>query len=140
MATLKDLKDELTTLAEESEWPAFFGADCPPSMAHDLEGTLFRLVKSDPPTAQDFKSAYELGVFAGQDHHIRAGLSCSKTIEHLAAVKKLVPTRRQDKVASAELDAVHGKCLQTGKAGHWTAWLRSAALSAAPTLFGVVQP
>ena len=41
------------------KWPEFFPDNCPPAEAEPASGTFYRLVRHNPPRAEDFKSAFE---------------------------------------------------------------------------------
>ena len=47
--------DSLTKLT----WPDFYPEDCPPLEAEPVSGTFYRLVRNNPPRAEDFKSVFE---------------------------------------------------------------------------------
>jgi hypothetical protein len=98
------------------DWPP----GCPPEDAEDANGEVFRLAKTDPPTAADFQSFHELGITRG-DPILRCGLSVfriASDAEH--ASRKF---RNLGKIlAKAMLEAAHGKTKQTGKPTHTTWW------------------
>ncbi|HEV3255254.1 MAG TPA: hypothetical protein VG013_00105 [Gemmataceae bacterium] len=98
------------------DWPD----RCPPDDAEDANGEVFRVAKANPPTADDFKSYYELGVKRG-DLVLRCGVSVFRLVldaEH--ASRKF---RNMGKViAKAVLRAEHGKTKQTGRPTHTTWW------------------
>lgn len=120
-----------------SEWPEHFPACCPPDVAPDVSGEVFRLVMADPPSETDTKSYLELGKGGKGRECLRAGLSCAKTREHLEELRAL-PTLKGCKIAAATLTPDHGKMMQTGAAGHHTLWLRASVLPEARAMFRVV--
>jgi len=121
------------------EWPDTFAHPdhpCPPTDAIDLDGEVFVLVANLQPTADDFLSALQRGVFLDKPHPLRAGLSCALTETALERRRKRVPRLRGHHVARARLHPVHGKHKQTtDDVTHYTMWLRTAALRDAPSLF-----
>lgn len=121
------------------EWPETFAHPehpCPPTDAIDLDGEVFVLVANPQPTADDFRSALQRGVFLDKPHPLRAGLSCALTATALERRRKRVPRLRDHHVAQARLHPVHGKHKQTtDDVTHYTMWLRTAALRDAPSLF-----
>jgi hypothetical protein len=128
---------------ELPEWPAMFthpDGSCPPADAVDLDGEIFVLVASSPPTADDFRNAKERGVFPGVPHCLRVGLSCALAAAALVKRQKRVPRLKNHLIASAPLRPAHGKHKQTtDDLTHYTMWLRTVALQAAPGLFSVRQ-
>lgn len=125
------------------EWPEMFkhlDGSCPPADAVDLNGEIFVLVAGSPPTPDDFRCARERGVFPDAPHCLRVGLSCAIAADPLLKRQKRVPRLKHHLIASAHLNAAHGKHQQTtSDLTHYTMWLRSAALQAAPGLFSVLQ-
>lgn len=98
------------------DWPP----GCPPEDAEDAQGEVFRVVKKQPPTDDDFKTYHEQGIVRG-DPILRCGLSVfrlASDAEH--ASRKF---RNMGKlIAKALLQAEHGKTKQTGKPTHTTWW------------------
>lgn len=43
----------------ELQWPDFYPENCPPVEAEPASGTVYRLVKHNPPRAEDFLSTWE---------------------------------------------------------------------------------
>lgn len=118
-------------------WPAHFPSCCPPTDARDLQGKVYRLVATDPPTAADMLSALERGAFPKKDQCQRAALSCALTVEDLAAIRNNVPKLRDQMIAFASLSAADGKIKQTGRPGHYSMWLCASTLQNSANLFKV---
>lgn len=98
------------------DWPA----GCPPSDAVDAHGEVFRVARTNPPTAEDFKSYHELGIARG-DPILRCGVSVfllASDAEH--ASRKFRNMGRV--IAKATLRPEHGKTKQTGRPTHTTWW------------------
>lgn len=99
------------------DWPA----NCPPDDAADAEGDVFRLVKSDQPTAEDFKTFHELGTRINAPACLRCGLSVFRNkadVEHLhQAYPKLGKF-----IARGTLKPEHGRTRATGRPTHTTWW------------------
>ncbi len=125
--------------APENEWPDFYPDDCPPSDANDLDGVVYRLVKSNPPTEADARSHLELGASPKAPPCQRSGLSCALDREYLEDVRRAVPYRRKNRIARGEFHSEHGKIKQTGPdRGHHTMWLRAPFLAKLPEMLRVV--
>lgn len=54
-----------------TDWPN----DCPPLNADDAAGTVFRIVKNDPPLVVDFATHHETGRLKNAPACLRCGLS-----------------------------------------------------------------
>lgn len=126
-----------TSASGVSLWPSHFPACCPPTDAHDLGGTVFLLVATDPPTALDFECAKERGTFKGKDECRRASLSCGVTLEYITELRDSSPRLKCHLIASAKLSASDGKIKQVGSPGHHSMWLRQASLQTGTALFQV---
>lgn len=119
-------------------WPPHFPDGCPPPDATDTSGTLYRFVKTDPPTDADMASWLELGIGKGSNCK-RAALSCYRSKRHLEQVRSTAPRRRFDKIAQIELASHHGKMKEDdGPDTHCSLWLYRKYLQDAPRLFVVV--
>lgn len=130
---------DIESVAAVLEWPAHFPDGCPPVEADDLAGNILYLVGSNPPTADDFRSAAERGAFPDGPPCERAALSCGVARDSMDRLRKAVPRLRAMRIAQASLQPQHGKLRQTGRPGHHSMWLRAYALQAAPSLFTVVS-
>ena len=115
--------------------------DCPPDDAQPATGTVYRMLKGDRPTPDDFLSFRELKPGkAYPSDCIASGLSVYTEIEGIRQLQRRVPRFRKAKVGQGELDAVHGTIKNTPSqlhASHHTWWL---AREAEPwTFFSVIE-
>lgn len=130
------MSEDLSNEHPTDKWPDHFGEDCPPASAGALDGVIFYLVETCPPTADDFKCAIDRGSFEQQPRCLRAGLSCAVEAAALERRRERIPRLRTHQIASASLSQEHGNYAQTTSIpDHYTMWLRKRALAAAPTLF-----
>ena len=101
-------------------FPADWPEGCPPDDAEDANGEVFRIVKSDPPTAADFQSYHEMGMARGYPCR-RCGLSVFRSrsdAEHASrAFRNLGKV-----ITEGMLLPEHGKTKQTGRPSHTTWW------------------
>ena len=70
-----------------SAWPQ----GCPPENAEAASGELFRVAKTNPPSAEDFKSHEELGKKSTGPQCLRVGLSLFQTIDDAEHLTQLFP-------------------------------------------------
>jgi hypothetical protein len=105
-----------------AHFPANWPENCPPLDAEDARGTVYRLVKSDPPIADDFRSHAELGKMPKAPPCLRHGLSTFRRYEDANHQRDLLPYLG-DKIAMAELKPEHGKTkLTQGRQPTHTTW------------------
>lgn len=101
-----------------NEWPD----DCPPTGAEppEQEKTVYRAVDNEPPTADDFQSAYQLGNRLNADDCLRRALSVftkESDLEH-----KMKAFNIGDKVAEGTLNEESGRTKDTGNDSHLSWW------------------
>jgi hypothetical protein len=123
------------------QWPDYFPPDCPPAEAQLASGQVYRLIKAENPTSQDFKSYREIYPTRKFDmpECIVCGLSVYRDVGDITRLKARVPAMRKLQTATGELDASLGKILHTSgrEKSHHTWWV---AMGAKPWLvFNVVQ-
>lgn len=99
---------------------------CPPEAAECIDSPLivFRLVKADPPTEQDFRSQRAekpTSRFSGVSECQARGLSVFTRNEDGRRALKL-PNLRGRLLCSVDLSAGAGKIQQTGAPSHHTWW------------------
>jgi len=123
--------------AAESDWPSHFPADCPPDDANALDGNVYMLVETDPPTPKDTECAMDRGSHPNKPSCVRAALSCARSRDHLEELQREVPRLRRHVVAVAALGPEHGKIKQTGREDHYSMWMRAKYLHIGHTLFKV---
>jgi len=111
-------------------FPDFFPDGCPPETAEPTSGRVYRWVKTNPPTSEDFKSHYELGKPRRRNTNPcqYVGLSVYRSVE--VAVDRLVSLKERlpnldfgDHIAEGDLTEDHGKIEQSGRdSEHHTWW------------------
>lgn len=119
------------------EWPSHFPTNCPPADALDLNGTVFLLIATDPPTDEDMKCAIDRGTHRNKPECLRAALSCAVESDHLEEVRQASPRLKHHKLACASLKPHHGKIKQTGSPGHHSMWMRAQHLAIGYQLFSL---
>lgn len=100
------------------------GCPSPESAEITAERLVFRLVRSAPPTADDFRShrAENPGrIYPGVSECQACGLSVFSE-RHACAMALKLPTQRGKEVCRMRLTAGAGRIQQTGKAAHHTWW------------------
>lgn len=101
---------------------------CPPPEAVDVNGDVYRFVRSDPPAHTDMRSWQDEGRNPGQgDPCGRCGLSVLTRLEDVAVARKAIPGFRKRLVAKATLRPEHGRICETGNhRWHYDLWVRTA--------------
>jgi hypothetical protein len=95
-----------------TSFPGSWPADCPPADALAASGVVFRIIKSGPPSADDFLSYRELGKLDERRPCECVGLSVFFDLadaQHYADKYPYVGTL----VAKAKLEAIHGRLKST---------------------------
>jgi hypothetical protein len=118
--------------AVTSEWPEYYPGDIPPPEAKNASGTAFRLVKSIPPQATDFRSTYEEDIQRNGRPRTTKSPSLYGTSLHLnakasAATRERFPPLRGRRIACGTLDPSHGRMSEVDASAHFTVWFRAAA-------------
>lgn len=108
------------------EWPDFYPENCPPTEAESASGTVYRLVRNNPPQAEDFKSTWE--EFPGRfpEPTIKnSGVSIYTDPQDIERLKNRIRQLRDRKTAEGELNPALGFIQQTeGKEkSHYTWWI-----------------
>ncbi|WP_440998067.1 hypothetical protein [Arhodomonas sp. SL1] len=98
-------------------FPAAWPNDCPPADAESPKGEYYRIVKTNPPSDQDFLSHAERGKSGGGDCCMRCGLSVFSDVEEARHAKKVMPALGEHLVVAA-LDARHGRTKRTPSRRH----------------------
>jgi len=108
------------------EWPDFYPENCPPEEAEPASGTVYRLVKHNPPQAEDFLSTWEEfpGRFPKPNTRI-SGASVYTDLKDIERLKNRIAHLRNRKTAKGELNPTLGFIQQTeGKEkSHHTWWI-----------------
>jgi hypothetical protein len=115
------------------DWPN----DCPPPDAVAAAGEVFRLVKTNPPTAADLASHRETGRLPNAPPCLRCGLSVFRDVQDAVHQQRLIPKLGRW-IARGTLSVEHGQTKQTPsqQPTHTTWWAYEGINRAA--LFTVV--
>ncbi len=85
-------------------WPSFYPDLCPPAEATPAEGTVLRLVRNDPPRADDFRPwSVENGRVARSKPCQSCAVSVFDQIDDVRRMQRRVPSQRVKPVAEGEL-------------------------------------
>ena len=116
------------------KWPEFYPDNCPPAEAEPASGTFYRLVRHNPPRAEDFKSAFEENpkLFTHIPMVKRCGLSVQKDLqdserlERLERIKKRARKFKNRQIAEGNLNPTLGMIKHTPShdyKSHHTWWI-----------------
>ena len=97
----------------ELEWPDFYPANCPPVEAEPASGTVYRLVRNNPPRMEDFRTPFEEnpGRFNNKPSIKNCGLSVHTDMqdsEQLQKMTKMIPRFKNSQIAEGELNPTLG--------------------------------
>jgi hypothetical protein len=110
-------------------WPEHFPESCPPDMALDPNGEVYRFVSKDPPSEKDFISMRlrkPQEKFEDLEKECRAcGLSVLSTLEDIEKMRRRLPPMKKKLIAIGNLGSKHGKILHTPsfESSHHTWWV-----------------
>ena len=95
------------------EWPDFYPANCPPAEAEPASGTVYRLVRHNPPQAEDFVTFFERnpGRFKNEPNMMcqSCGVSVYTDMQDVKRLKNRYKRRfGRRKIAEGELNPTHG--------------------------------
>lgn len=103
-------------------FPAYMPDCCPPADASDAAGKVFRIVRHNPATADDFKTHTEKGTARSADACERAGVSVFLTHRQACHRLRLSP-HLGTMIAAGTLTPTHGKMhVNKPEAGHANWW------------------
>jgi hypothetical protein len=112
-------------------WPEYYPANVPPTEAVDAGGEAYRIVRSIPPQAIDFRSSVEDYRARGLEvpaHKFwqACGTSVYTELEGCRTTRQRYPALRERRIAKGLLLAAHGKMMKTegGHPSHMTVWFR----------------
>lgn len=123
-------------------WPDHYPQSCPPSVAIELSGTIYRFINGADPSERDFQSHYERHPEKdwGTDACKARGLSVLRSTADCGEMRKAIPALRKKRVAVAALSVRVGLIAPTPSRsceGHST-WWRALQPSAVVGLFTTV--
>jgi hypothetical protein len=99
------------------DWPV----GCPSQDAEPAQGEVYRLVKTNPPGPQDFKTNHDMGTRKNTDPCLRCGLSVFRQKVDAEHLYRAYP-RLGKFIAKGMLKPEHGVTKQTGRPTHTTWW------------------
>lgn len=122
----------MTFTAPSLSWPADFPVGVPPRDAVPARGTAFRLVKSIPPTADDFLATIvehpnPSRQYEGDDLVNAHAASFHTDLEASKRTRKRYKGLRERRIASGVLVAEFGVQKPTYGPGHLSVWLYEQA-------------
>jgi hypothetical protein len=124
----------MTSRADDREWPSYYPAGVPPDEAKDAAGCAFRIVKTIPPAAADFRSSFEeyteKGTPIPANKLVQAyGTSLHTDITGSRETRNRFRPLRNRRIATGILVSAHGKMMETGgiHPSHITVWFRLRA-------------
>lgn len=96
------------------KWPEFYPENCPPEDAEPASGTVYRLVRHDPPQAEDFKTPWEEYPGRFPEPTIEnCGLSVHTDLHDSERLKDRVPQFRKRQIAEGILNPKLGMIQHT---------------------------
>lgn len=113
------------------KWHDFYPDDCPPDDAEPASGIVYRLVRHDPPEAEDFETLYEERpiFFENKQNDFickGCGVSVCRDFEDIKRLQRSSGKMRKRKVAEGTVHSKHGMILHTPSAlykSHHTWWI-----------------
>lgn len=123
-------------------WPSFYPDDCPPADAMPASGGAYRLVETNPPRREDFRSHRDR--FPERPFHVpewqACGVSIYRDVEDIKRLRRRIRKLRSLDIAYGELEPSLGLVLptpSTSEPSHYTWWI---PVEASPwKVFSVVQ-
>ena len=113
------------------EWPHFYPENCPPAEAKPASGKVYRLVRSDPAQAEDFRTLFEENPRWSKNKPTTTvckgcGLSVYTDLQDIKQLKDRYKRKfGKYKIAEGELDAKFGMIQNTPakEESHHTWWV-----------------
>ena len=113
------------------EWPHFYPENCPPAEARLASGKVYRLVRRDPPQAEDFKPLFEENPQRFRNEPstkicIACGLSVHTNLQDSERLRKRVRKFKNRQIAEGELHPTFGMMQHSPSSNfksHHTWWL-----------------
>lgn len=96
-------------------------AGCPKADVDEFEGTAYRVVRANPPTAEDLRTYLELNLLPNADPCKRGSISLFSTLAQ-AQHRLLVSPHLGEFVASVSLTCKHGRVGKPSSSGHIDWW------------------
>lgn len=103
------------------KFPDYFPSCCPPENAIDANGAVFRVVKNEDLTSDDFLSHHELETAITANPCSRCGVSVFNSFQKALHLQRMRPTLG-NAIAEGNLNPSAGKMLLTIKSGHIDWW------------------
>ncbi|RKU24562.1 hypothetical protein C6497_17215 [Candidatus Poribacteria bacterium] len=113
------------------QWPDFYPENCPPEEAEPASGTVYRLVRHDPPQAEDFRTFFQENpnFFEGKPTDLICkghGVSVYTDPEDIKQLKERSKKFKNRHIAKGELNSTLGVIQNTPSRqlkSHHTWWL-----------------
>lgn len=122
---LPSIGTELVQLPDSYE--DYLPLGCPPDSAQKIQKVVYRLVRNDPPTAHDFRTAHELNNHKDKDPCQRCSLSVSGSLDASKELRRFVPAFKDRKISSGVITPLVGVIMDTSEKvqdDHWSWWPR----------------
>lgn len=108
-------------------WPQDYPPDCPCSDSSDVRGKVYRLVKHNPPSSDDFipsPTPCQTDKY-GDPECINRGISICNTYDGIIALRKDYKPFEKLRIAEGELTPEMGKMKRTfiHRKSHYTWWV-----------------
>jgi hypothetical protein len=108
-------------------WPSSFPRECPPATAGEQEITAYRLVKNDPPQAEDFvpvamNPTHPHQPFPAEKLCMACGLSVFQTLDGVRNTRQKFKGFRDRLIAQGDIGLSDGVILKTSADSHVTWW------------------
>lgn len=94
---------------------------CPKEGINEFEGTVFRVVQTNPPTFSDLLTYLELNRLPAKDACKRGSVSVFSSLDQTKHLLDISPHLGKY-IASISLTTAHGKCSEPNRAGHISWW------------------
>ncbi len=112
------------------EWPDFYPENCPPAEAEQASGTVYRLVRHDPPQAEDLKTYFEENprFFDSKPELLckGCGVSVYTDLRDIRRLKKRSKKLKNRHIAEGKLNPTLGRIQHTPsrrRKSHHTWWV-----------------
>lgn len=108
----------MTTL---DSFPDYFPSCCPPENSILADGEVFRIIKNETLTDEDFLTHHELGLAVTADPCKRCSVSVFDSFQNASHLQKLRP-KLGNAIAKGNLTQTAGKISDANKHGHIDWW------------------
>jgi hypothetical protein len=127
---------ENTTASIAQSYDQPLPSNCPPETSSSRNQVVFRVVKNDPPSYDDFKTHAQLGLAKNAEKCCRSSISVFTSYRQANHLKDMKPAIGNH-IAFANLTHAHGVISLPNNGGHMDWWAFSNMVK--PEEFKVVQ-